>query len=95
MTCVPYTGWPRAGGYAHTARILLDAGASVDLVDRDGWHALVMAARSSPTDTAAAETVRVLLEGGATADLQTEDGTHIRLGCRRKLTPAILPPGYS
>lgn len=53
---------------------LLDAGAVLDAVDRDGQTALHAAARSGPIDPYAAEVTQVLLTRGARPNLQDHAG---------------------
>ncbi len=57
------------GGHADTVAALLEGGAAVDAVARDGWTALMRAAYSGK-----AECARLLLEAGADASLRATRG---------------------
>jgi len=62
--------WAARHGQAEAARLLLQAGASVEAVDRDGASALLLACEAGHL-----EIVRLLLEASAAVDQADEDGT--------------------
>ena len=58
------------GGHMHSAKVLLDCGADVNVQDKYGWTALMMASRWGHT-----ECVKLLIDRGA--DVKTcMDGLH-------------------
>ena len=54
-------------------KYLVEKGANLDLQDKDGWNALMIASLYSNTDSSI-DTVKYLVEKGANLDLQDKDG---------------------